>query len=81
MHTMRKICFEGNKSGKIALLVLEKDCFPNYIYSFIPNANSQYEVEKFLFEFIYYKIFLYFTSILTWENYFDFNSEWIKNLD
>jgi hypothetical protein len=51
---MRKICFEGNKLGKIAELpVLEKDCCPYYLYSFIPNANSQHEVENFLFEFIY----------------------------
>ena len=53
-----KICFEG-------IPVLEKDCCPNYLYSFIPNANSQHEVEKFLFEFIYYKNILYFPSILS----------------
>jgi hypothetical protein len=78
---MRKIFFEGNKLGKISLPVLEKDCCPNYLYSCIPKANSQHEVGKFLFEFIYYKNILYFPSIIIGANFFDFNSELMKNLD
>ena len=51
--------------GKIAdLPALEKDCCPNYLYSLIPNAYTQYKVEKFLLEFIYYSNIFPFSFII-----------------